>query len=138
MTTINQYGHEVIEGARLKEKREKLNRKKVPELKEILRNRSQKVSGKKEELISQLLGQEEPAKKKKIEKSSAAKILKKIIYEQDDLLEDGTRIEAEALYHIYHSEFQGYNFEKEFELSVKKCDRATTPNKNNQPLMTPM
>lgn len=94
------YGHEEIERERLQQKEQRLLCKTVAELKQILRARSQRVTGTKSQLIIRLLGLEERKKAKSIEKSSVAKVLASDIYKRLDIHDSsGKALDAEAIWH---------------------------------------
>ena len=94
-------GLEDVERTRLEQKRTRLMSKTIVELKEILRARKQKVGGKKAVLVNRILGLEEK-KLDSIQNSRAARLLRRDIYEGNDLHDsnnDHEPLEPEAVYH---------------------------------------
>lgn len=112
-------GLEEVEVERLEHKRGLLRAMKVNELKAILRGRGQKVGGKKEELIARLLGLEK-TKPKSIEKSCIPKLLLEDIFKGNDLQDnDGSPMDAEALYHS-RVQYRRYPLDEFADLLEKK------------------
>ena len=105
-------GLEDVERTRLEQKRTRLMSKTIVELKEILRARKQQVSGKKEVLVNRILGLEEK-KLKSIQTSRAGRLLKRDIYEGNDLHENDSHafLDSEALYHS-RAEYRQYPLEE--------------------------
>jgi len=93
-------GHGELERARLEQKKQRLLGKTNIELKTILKARGQRVGGKKDELIDRLLGIEKK-KVKSIEKSCVPKLLRKEIFEENDLEHSNSKelLDAESIYH---------------------------------------
>lgn len=109
---IIDFGHGEIELARLEQKRIRLLSMTNKALKDILRARKQAVGGKKTDLVNRILGLEENKSNKRIQDSKAARILRRDIYEGNDLHRNGDLLESDALYHTraVYREYSLHNF----------------------------
>ena len=109
---IVDFGLEDLERDRLEQKRVRLLGKTNDELQDICRSRGQKVGGNKMALVNRLLCLDDQKKKKKIEHSAAARLLKEDIYEGRDLMDSSKEpLEADAMYHT-RIQFRRYSLDE--------------------------
>lgn len=104
------HGHGHLEQQRLQEKEAKLRKLTVTELQAKCKRRGRHVGGTKHELISRLLDQSQK-KRKPVEKSAVARLLKQDVFDCNDLHSvTGQPLDAEALRH-QRTQYQRYNID---------------------------